>query len=96
MGFEEIFEIIFSKWFCFGLLGLLILSVYYGSFSKKPINMNDNKTLQFILPLWILTIITIGYLLHTATYSNLEYSYWLTGLSSVATLALSAWAMFSI
>ena len=93
---DKLFAIIFTTWFSFGLIALIILSVFYGIYSDKTIKMNDNKSLQSILPLWKFVIITIGYLLNAASTSTLPFSSLLTSFSSFVILGLSTWVLISI
>ena len=83
-------------WMTFMLVSLIMLSTFYGLYHNKSIKMDDNKALQSILPLWILVILMVGFLLDTATTSYGEANHWYACLSSLATLCLSGWTLYSL
>ena len=83
-------------WMTFMLVSLIMLSTFYGLYHSKSIKFDDNKSLQSILPLWICVIIMIGFLLNTATTSYGESNHWFACLSSLTTLGLSGFALYSL
>ena len=80
----------------FAITGIAVLGSVYGMYNNKSIILNDDKSLQSILPLWILAIIMITFLLHVALKSYDKKNQWGASLSSLSLMALCIWVPISL